>query len=68
MSKRPPGRLSDVMCATMKCMSLSIKNKVGLLNGIDTEIHNIGVNENSESYGDNNQENFSVEAKISLTE
>jgi hypothetical protein len=68
MSKRHPERPQDVMCAKRKCMSLSIRDKAGLLHGIDSEIHNTSMNKNSEHYSNNNQENFSVEAKISLTE
>jgi len=66
MSKRPHGKLSDVMCAKRNCISLSIKDKVDVLNGIDSAICN--MNENSDNYSDNNQDNFSVQAKISVTE
>jgi hypothetical protein len=66
MSKRPPGQLPDVMCAKRNCISLSIKDKVEVLNGTDSAIYN--MNENSDNYSDNNHENFSVEAKISVTE
>jgi len=49
---------------------LSINEKVEEsrgTNGIDSLVCNIGVNENSDNYSDD-KENFSVEAKMSVTE
>jgi hypothetical protein len=50
MSKRPPGKLSDMMHAKRNCISLSVKEKVEVLNGTDSVICNISVNDNSENY------------------
>ena len=47
--------------------TFSIKEKVQVLNGTDSAVCNIGVNEKSDNYSDD-KESFSVEAKISVTE